>query len=169
MYRHRPIAAVLLSAATLGLGIGVGIVWAAPASPQERVDAAYKAMGLTDAITTLVLKGRMQAWDPGESQSVSDPYKPDWGVSTFTESWDRARGLYRLDWMRPRANGGMRNYTEIFSNEVGNTMGGYVTGIDVNGAEPARAVGPANSPLHTISGVRLTAELREFGTQQDRR
>jgi glyoxylase-like metal-dependent hydrolase (beta-lactamase superfamily II) len=162
MYRHRPIAAVLLSAATLGLGIGVGIVWAAPASPQERVDAAYKAMGLTDAITTLVLKGRMQAWDPGESQSVSDPYKPDWGVSTFTESWDRARGLYRLDWMRPRANGGMRNYTEIFSNEVGNTMGGYVTGIDVNGAEPARAVGPANSPLHTISGVRLTAELREL-------
>ena len=162
MYRHRLLGAVLCSAATIGSGIGVGAVWAAPASPQERVDAAYKAMGMTDAITTLVVKGRMQAWDPGESQSVSDPYKPDWGVSTFTESWDRAHGLYRLDWMRPRANGGMRNYTEIFSNEVGNRMSGYFTGIDVNGAEPARAVGPASSPLHTISGVRLTAELREL-------
>jgi glyoxylase-like metal-dependent hydrolase (beta-lactamase superfamily II) len=167
MYRHLPLgAAAMLSAATIGLGIGVATVRAAPASPQERVDAAYKAMGMTDAksaaeITTLVVKGRMQAWDPGESESVSDPYKPDWGVSTFTESWDRARGLYRFDWMRPRANGGMRNYTEIFSNEVGNRMGGYVTGIDVNGAEPARAVGPADKPLHTISGARLTAELRE--------
>jgi hypothetical protein len=74
----------------------------------------------------------------------SDPYKPDWGVSTFNESWDRARGLYRVDWMRPRANGGMRDYTEIFSNEVGNRMGGYVTGIDVNLGQPARAVGPAH-------------------------
>jgi hypothetical protein len=72
MYRHRRLGAVLLSPATIGLGIGVGTVWAAPASPQERVDPAYKAMGMTDAITTLVVKGRMQAWDPGESQSVSD-------------------------------------------------------------------------------------------------
>jgi glyoxylase-like metal-dependent hydrolase (beta-lactamase superfamily II) len=162
MYRNRPLAAVLLSAATLGLGIGAGTVSAAPASPQERVEAAYKAMGMMDALATLAVKGSMQAWDPGESESVSDPYKPDWGVSTFTKSWDRAGRLYRLDWMRPRANGGMRNYTEIFSNEVGDAMGGYVAGIDVNGAEPARAVGPANNPLHTMSGVRLTAELREL-------
>ena len=41
----------------------------------------------------IVVKGSMQTWDPGESESVSDPYKPDWGVSTFTESWDRVRGL----------------------------------------------------------------------------
>src|SRR5580693_7353296 len=168
MYRHLPNAAAMLSAATLGLGIGVATVRAAPAAPQERVDAAYKAMGMTDAksapaeIATLIVKGRMQAWDPGESQSVSDPYNPNWGVSTFTESWDRAHGLYRLDWMRPRANGGKRDYTEILSNEIGNQMGGYVTGIDVNGGQPARAVGPADKPLHTISGARLTAELREL-------
>lgn len=61
------------------------------------MDAAYKTTGMTDAITTLALKGSMQAWDPGESESISDPYKPDWGVSTFTESWDRTRGLYRND------------------------------------------------------------------------
>jgi hypothetical protein len=152
MYRHQPLAAVLLSAATIGIGIGVGTVWAAPVSPQERVDAAYKAMGITDAINTLVVKGSMQAWDPGESVSVSDPYKPDWGTSTFTESWDRARGPYRIDWMRPRANGGMRNYTEIFSNEIGNKMGGYVTGVDVNGAEPARAVGRLTSPCIRCRG-----------------
>jgi hypothetical protein len=77
------------------------------------------------------------------------PINPIGGVSTFTESRDRARGLYRLDWMRPRVTGGMRNYTEIFSNEVGNRMGVYVTGIDVNLGQTARAVGPADKPLHT--------------------
>lgn len=54
MYRQRPLAAVLLSAATIGLGFGVGTVLAAPASSQERVDAAYKTMGMTDVITTLM-------------------------------------------------------------------------------------------------------------------
>jgi glyoxylase-like metal-dependent hydrolase (beta-lactamase superfamily II) len=163
MHRQLPIAAAaMLSAATIGFGIGATSAWAAPASPQEWVDAAYKAAGPQADITTLVVKGSMHAWDPGESESVSDPYKPDWGVSTFTESWDRGRGLYRFDWMRPRANGGKRDYTEIFSNEVGNQLGGYVTGIDVNGGQPARAVGPADKPLHTISSVRLTAELREL-------
>jgi hypothetical protein len=67
-----------------------------------------------------------------------------------------------MDWVRPRANGGMRTYTEIFTDEYGPTMGGYVSGIDVNGGQPARAVGPANQPLHTMSGLRLTAELREI-------
>jgi len=54
MYRHRTLAALLLSAATIGLGIGVSTVSAAP-TPQELVDAAYKAMGLTNAVNTLVV------------------------------------------------------------------------------------------------------------------
>ena len=58
MYRHRTLAAVLLSAATIGLGAGLDTVSAAP---QERVDAAYKAMGLTNAVNTLVVKGSMHA------------------------------------------------------------------------------------------------------------
>jgi hypothetical protein len=56
----------------------------------------------------------------------------------------------------------MRDYTEVFSNEIGGKMGGYVTGVDINNGTPARAVGPADKPLHTMSGVRLTAELREL-------
>ena len=67
-----------------------------------------------------------------------------------------------MDWVRPKPNGGMRNYTEVFSNEIGGKMGGYVTGVDINNGTPARAVGPADKPLHTMSGVRLTAELREL-------
>ena len=56
-----------------------------------------------------------------------------------------------------------RVYTEIFSDEYGAKMGGYVMGIDVNGGQAARAVpGPNNQPMHTVSGVRLTAELREL-------
>jgi hypothetical protein len=31
------------------------------------VDAAYKAMGLTNSVNTLVVKGSMHTWDPGES------------------------------------------------------------------------------------------------------
>src|SRR5690348_10965022 len=117
MSRHMTIAAAMLSVATVGCGFGLSTALAA--SPQELVDAAYKAMGTPDEkINTLVIKGSLHAWDPGESESVTDPYKPDWGVSTFTESRDRARGLYRIDWVRPRANGGKRNYTEIFSNEI---------------------------------------------------
>jgi hypothetical protein len=162
MYRHRTLAALLLSAATIGLGIGVGTVSAAPTSPQERVDAAYKAMGLTNTVNTLVVKGRMHTWDPGESEDAYKPETGDFGVSTFTESADLGRGLYRVDWVRPKPNGGMRDYTEVFSNEIGGKMGGYVTGVDINNGTPARAVGPADKPLHTMSGVRLTAELREL-------
>ena len=140
MYRHRTLAALLLSAATIGLGIGVGTVSAAPTSPQERVDAAYKAMGLTNAVNTLVVKGRMHTWDPGESEDAYKPETGDFGVSTFTESADLGRGLYRVDWVRPKPNGGMRDYTEVFSNEIGGKMGGYVTGVDINNGTPARAV-----------------------------
>jgi hypothetical protein len=134
MYRRRTLAALLLSAATIGLGIGVGTVSAA--SPQELVDAPYKAMGLTNAVNTLVVKGTMHTWDPGESQDAYKPETGDFGVSTFTESADLGRGLYRVDWVRPKPNGGMRNYTEVFSNEIGGKMGGYVTGVDINNGTP---------------------------------
>jgi glyoxylase-like metal-dependent hydrolase (beta-lactamase superfamily II) len=172
MHRIARIAAgAMLSAAALAIALGTGSVWAAPSAAQAKVDAAYKAEGNNDVklapqnIVALVIKASMQAFDPGESESVNDPYKPDWGTSTFTQSWDRSRGLYRIEWDRPRANGMRRNYTEIITDEYGNKFGGYVMGIDVNGGQPARAVpNPAanNAPMHTISGVRLTAEMREL-------
>ena len=103
MYRH----ALMTTAAVLSVAaIGFGASSVSAATPQELVDAAYKAMGTPDAkFTTLGVKGSLQAWDPGESESVADPYKHDWGVSTFSESFDRASGRYRMDWIRPRANG----------------------------------------------------------------
>jgi glyoxylase-like metal-dependent hydrolase (beta-lactamase superfamily II) len=147
-------------------GAGVGVL-STGTGPHALADASYKAMGLTDeklapAIVGLIVKGTVQAWDPGESESVSDPYKPDWGTSTYTEYFDRARGLYRIEWVRPRANGGMRNYTEILTDEYGPSMGGYVMGIDVNGGQPMRAVMVNGMPAHQMSGKRLTAEMREL-------
>ena len=150
-------------------GAGVG-VQSTGTGPHALADAGYKAMGLTDeklapAVVTLIVKGSVQAWDPGESESVADPYKPDWGTSTYTESYDRSRELYRFEWVRPRAGGGMREYTEIFTPEYstsGEQTGGYVMGVDVNGAQPARAVMVQGKPAHQMSGKRLTAELREL-------
>ncbi|HEX3483709.1 MAG TPA: MBL fold metallo-hydrolase [Micropepsaceae bacterium] len=147
-------------------GAGVGVL-STGTGPHALADAAYKAMGLTDeklapAVVTLMVKGSVQAWDPGESESVNDPYKPDWGTSTYTESYDRARGLYRIEWMRPRAGGGMRNYTEILTDEYGPSMSGYVIGVDVNGGQPSRAIMINGMPAHQMSGKRLTATLREL-------
>ena len=147
-------------------GAGTGVI-STGTGPHALADAAYKAMGLTDeklapTIVGLITSGNLQAWDPGESESVSDPYKPDWGTSTFTQTWDRSRGLYRTEWVRPRANGQKRTYTEILTDEYGPSMGGYVMGIDVNGAQPMRAVQINGMPAHQISGKRLTATLREL-------
>jgi glyoxylase-like metal-dependent hydrolase (beta-lactamase superfamily II) len=156
-----------LSAACIA-AIGFGAVaWAAPANtPQARVEASFNAMGMSsqylgegfqtrDMLVTLVTRGTMQQWDPGESESVSDLTKPDVGTSTFVQTWDHGRGLMRTEWVRPRPAGGMRTYTEIFSPE-----GGYVIGNEANGAPPARAT-KTDPPLHAMSGLRLRALLRE--------
>jgi glyoxylase-like metal-dependent hydrolase (beta-lactamase superfamily II) len=168
----RPLSMKTTGISLFGISIAVGMAYAtawAAESPQDLALAGYKAMGMTDEklgaseIVALVTKGSTQAWDPGESESVSDPYKPDWGTSTFTQTWDRSRGLYRIDWVRPRAGNGMRNYSEIITDEYGRGIGGYVMGIDVNGGQPARAIGGnTNMPMHTMSGLRLTATLREL-------
>ncbi len=150
---------------------GSPAAWAAAApltGPQALVEEAFKAMGMSsqyvgegtrppDMLVTLTARGSVQAWDPGESESVADLTKPDWGTSTFVHRWDHAQGLMRTEWVRPRAGGGMRIYTEIFSPD-----GGYVVGNDANGALTSRAIqGPNNQPLHTMSGLRLRALLRE--------
>ena len=102
----------------------------------------------------------MQQWDPGQSQSVSNLMVPDWGTSTFVQRWDRSRAAVRTEWVRPRAGGGTRNYTEIL-----NDTGGYVIGNDANGAQPARAVqtqGNNPQPMKTMSSLRSRALLREL-------
>jgi len=162
-------AAALIGAAGLAIGIGA-IAWAAPAAPanpqQALAAAAYTAMGNTDRyagegsppdqLVIMTLKGTVQQWEPGESESVADLTKPDGGMSSFTQIWDRTRGYFRTEWVRPRAAGGMRTYTEIFSPE----LGGYVIGNDANGALTRRAI-QGDPPVHTMSGLRLRALLRE--------
>jgi len=162
------IAAALIGATGLAIGIGA-LAWAAPAAPanpqQTLAAAAYTAMGNTDRyagegsppdqLVIVTLRGTVQQWEPGESESVADLTKPDGGSSNFVQIWDRTRGLFRTEWVRPRAGGGMRTYTEIYSPE-----GGYVIGNDANGALTRRAI-QGDPPLHTMSGLRLRALLRE--------
>src|SRR5258705_5981458 len=106
-------AAAVSCVLAIGAGLTSDGVAAAPANaPQALAEAGFMAMGLSDVklaptIINLVVKGSMQAWDPGESESVSDLAKPDWGTSTFTQTWDRARDLNRIEWVRPRAAVGM--------------------------------------------------------------
>jgi glyoxylase-like metal-dependent hydrolase (beta-lactamase superfamily II) len=170
------VAMALAVSCAIGLGVtlSVGTLSAAPApalgAPQTRVEDAYAAMGWANrgfgdgaqARETLLImtsKGSMMQWDPGQSQSVSNLMVPDWGKSTFTQVWDRSRAATRTQWVRPRAGGGTRNYTEILTEE-----GGYVIGADANGAQPARAIqtqGNNPQPLKTMSAIRARALLRE--------
>ena len=126
-------------------------------SPQDSVNAAYAAMG-GDKLKTISLKVRSEQFDPGESYSVSDPAKPDTGVSDLVQSRDLQRGFARNEWIRPKADdGAKRTYTEIVT-----PTAGYVIGNDAtNGRLPKRTVNGAQ-PEHTMSGRRLTATLREL-------
>ena len=157
-------------AALFGLALSVSYSAAsfAASAPQALVEDAFKAMGMStqylgegnrppDMLVTMTARGSVQAWDPGESESVADLMKPDWGNSTFVHRWDHAQGQFRTEWVRPRVGGGMRTYTEIFDPD-----GGYVVGNDSNGAMTSRTIqGPNNQQLHTMSGMRLRALLRE--------
>ena len=152
--------------ATMGIALAADTgAFAAATAPQALAEAAYEAMGNTDRyagegtppdqLVIMTIKGSMQQWEPGESESVADLAKPDGGTSTFTQISDRTRAEYRHEWVRPKAGGGMRTYTEIFSPE-----GGYVIGNDSNGALTRRAI-QGNPPVHTMSSLRLRALLRE--------
>src|SRR5579862_7262761 len=71
-----------LSGVAVGVLVAGGsLAWAqTAASPQALAEAAYKATGMDGVqARTLVVSGSLQAWDPGESDSVADPLKPDWG------------------------------------------------------------------------------------------
>jgi glyoxylase-like metal-dependent hydrolase (beta-lactamase superfamily II) len=99
----------------------------------------------------------MKQWDPGGSESVADPLKPDLGTATFIDTWDRTRDSWRTEWVRPRFVSGKRNYTEVYT-----PAGGYVTGMDVNFGLPRRTIQNGQSPpIHTMSAMRLRALLRE--------
>ena len=145
-------------------------------TPQALAEAAYIAMGLgthsskeTDQLRTLIIKGSMKQWDPGGSESVADLLKPDLGTAAFINTWDRTRDSWRTEWVRPGFLGGTRNYTEVYS-----PAGGYVTGVDLNrsGVDaisglPRRTIQNGQSPpIHTMSGVRLRALLREQARNQ---
>lgn len=138
-------------------------------TPQALAEAAYIAMGLgahsskeEDQLRTLIIKGSMKQWDPGGSESVADPLKPDAGTSTFTDTWDRTCDSWRTEWVRPKLASGTRNYTEVFTR-----AGGYVTGMDVNYGLPQRTIQNGESPpIHTMSAGRLRALLREQARNQ---
>src|SRR3954467_5285002 len=61
-------------------GVGAGVV-STGTGPHKLADDGYRAIGLKDeklapAIVTLIVKGSLHAWDPGESTSVNDPSTP---------------------------------------------------------------------------------------------
>jgi glyoxylase-like metal-dependent hydrolase (beta-lactamase superfamily II) len=127
------------------------------ASPQDLVNAAYAAMG-GGKLKTITLKVHMEQFDPGESFSVSDPTKPTRGEADLVRSRDLAKGLTRNEWVSPKVDGTKRTFTEIVT-----PTGGYVIGDDaVEGRLPKRTIKDGPEPLHTMSGRRLTATLRQI-------
>jgi glyoxylase-like metal-dependent hydrolase (beta-lactamase superfamily II) len=152
------LTALLCCAVGIGAGTSLLRAWAAPAAaPEDRVNAAYAAMG-GDKLKTISLKASLEQFDPGESYSLSDPTKPDTGVSELVRSRDLVHGFTRNEWVRPLPGGvNKRTYTEIITPSAG-----YVIGNDAApGRLPKRAT-KATPPEHTMSGRRLTATLREL-------
>ena len=99
-------------------------------SPQERVDAAYKAMGgeKLAALKTITLEATIKQLDPGESFSLADNETPDQGMAYLIQSRDLTKGLTHNQWMRPRADtGGVRIYTEIVTPTAGYSIGNDAT------------------------------------------
>jgi glyoxylase-like metal-dependent hydrolase (beta-lactamase superfamily II) len=150
--------ASLCCAVGISAVMGLLLAWAVPAAvPQERVNAAYAAMG-GDKLKTISLKASLEQFDPGESYSLTDPTKPDTGVSDLVQSRDLVRGFAHNEWVRPLPdNSAKRTYTEIITPNAG-----YVIGYDAaNGRLPKRST-KGTPPEHTMSGRRLTATLREL-------
>jgi glyoxylase-like metal-dependent hydrolase (beta-lactamase superfamily II) len=144
--------------------IGLGVSLAAPApqmSPQQRVDAAWKAMGgdKLAALKTIRAEYTVGQWDPGASYTLADNEKPDQGQSKLVQTRDLSKGLARNEWDRPLAGGGRRVYTEIVTPNAGYSIGNDA----VPGRLPKRTIqGAGGTPEHTMSGRRLTASLREL-------
>ena len=130
---------------------------ASAASPQDLVNAAYAAMG-GGKVQAVVLKEHLEQFDPGESFSVTDPTKPSRLEAELVRTRDIGRGVTRNEWVSPKVDGSKRTFTEIVT-----STGGYVIGDDaVEGRLPKRTIKSGPEPLHTMSGRRLTATLREL-------
>ena len=130
-------------------------------TPQQRVDAAYAAMG-GDAIAnlkSLSLKAHLGQYDPGESYAVADPDKPGVNSSELTQLKDLEHGMVRNEWWdRPNNAGQRRDFYEVVTPSAG-----WVVGNDAsNGRTPKRAIMIDGKPAHTFSGRRLTVTLREL-------
>ena len=153
------LAASLCCAAGICAATSLLVSGAAPAAaPQDRVNAAYAAMG-GDKLKSISLKAKLEQFDPGESYSLSDPTKPDTGVSDLTQSRDLVRGFTRNEWIRPLPGGdnSKRIYTEIIT-----PVAGFVVGNDAAAGRLPKRANKATPPEHTMSGRRLTMNLREL-------
>src|SRR5260370_19289090 len=118
------LTASLCCAVGISAVTGLLLAWAVPAAaPQDRVNAAYAAMG-GDKLKTVSLKASLEQFDPGESYSLSDPTKPDTGGSELVRSRDLVHGFTRNEWVRPLAGGHTkRTLTEIITPSPGYMIG----------------------------------------------
>jgi glyoxylase-like metal-dependent hydrolase (beta-lactamase superfamily II) len=139
-----------------GLGLAAGLSACSEPAPVTPLDAAYTALG-GDTLKSISTKSHWDQWDPGESYSVTDFTKPDDGTSELVQTRDLTRGLTRNEWVRPNGGNGQRTFTEIVTPAAGIAIGNDA----VNGRLPKRT-NDANPPVHTMSGARLTATLREL-------
>src|SRR5713226_1970892 len=121
-------AALFCCAFGISAVTGVSLARAVPAAaPQDRVNAAYAALG-SDKLKTISLRASLEQFDPGESYSVSDPSKPGTGVSELVRSRDLVRGFVRNEWVRPKPDDGTkRTYTEIITPTAGYVIGNDAT------------------------------------------
>jgi glyoxylase-like metal-dependent hydrolase (beta-lactamase superfamily II) len=123
----------------------------------QTVDRAITAMGGEDAlrqVRTMISAVKAQHWEPNSSTITGGDAKFT-GDSTIVITRDFAARAARLDWDRVKVgSGGPYKFSEIYSDGVG-----IVNGFNVGPA--ARIQQSASTGMHTMSGVRLAAFLRD--------
>lgn len=121
----------------------------------NRAFAAAGGQALAEA-KTLVIRGRSQFWDVGQSfQAQGEPRAA--GESGFVQSRDLVSGSARTDWQRKLPYPFPREYK--FSEIVAAGIG-YVEGVD--STSRVKQSLSSTPPRHAMSGLRVATAVREL-------
>ena len=127
--------------------------------PQDLVERALDAMGGAESyarVKTITVKGNWKQWEPEQSHTPGGEMRHA-NDASFETVADYATRSVRTDWVKNFAYPAPRTFkfSEIVTPEAG-----YVIGREANALNSQAAA--IKSPMHSMSGLRLSANQREL-------